>query len=77
MTRRVPSQEITVTAGDRDELLATLREARNALVRSAERLKRGCVTRRSLETVVENIDDVAFMLTGDRHLFWGKPPTTP
>lgn len=54
MAPRQP-RDTVLTGPEREELLATLRETRQKLVHAGERLKRGCVLRRSLDTVVEHL----------------------
>jgi hypothetical protein len=52
-----------------DRLLPLLREARGALVEAQGGLRRGCVTYKAAEAIINDIDDLALLTCGDRTLF--------
>jgi len=62
---------------EQERLLSALREARRALVRAAESMPRRSVTRAGTDLIVNNIDDLAQLLTGSRETFWEPPHATP
>ena len=57
-----------------EPLLQKLGEARRALLRAEEQLRRGCIQAKAFEALRGEIDDLARMLTGDPTYFHAKPP---
>jgi hypothetical protein len=57
---------------DQERLLRILGEARRELIRASEGMERKSVSRGAVNTVVHNIDELAFFLTGKRDHFWLK-----
>lgn len=64
-------------ATEQERLLNALREARRALIRAAESMPRRSVTRAGTDLIINNIDDLAQLLTGSREHFWERQHSTP
>ena len=72
----------TFNPHDQDRLLRAMGEARRELCDAAIKMQSRPLTKAGAQTVIGNIDEMAFLLTGYRKFYQGKPPhstswTTP
>ena len=66
----------TFSPQDQDRLLKTMGEARRALCDAAIKMQSRSLTKAGAVTVIGNIDEMAFLLTGYRKFYQGKPHST-
>jgi hypothetical protein len=66
-------QRLAFNKVDQERLLRILGEARRELIHAGEGMERRSVSRGAVDTLVSNIDELAFFLTGKRDHFWLKP----
>ena len=66
----------TFSPQDQDRLLKAMGEARRVLCDAVIKMQSRSLTKAGAETVIANIDDMAFLLTGYRKFNQGKPHST-
>jgi len=66
----------TFSPQDQDRLLKAMGEARRALCDAVIKMQSRSLTKAGAETVIGNIDEMTFLLTGYRKFYQGKPHST-
>jgi hypothetical protein len=73
MRHRQPKESILPPLA-RDQLLAELRRTRDAVIAAQNELRRQAPLSRALDSLFIDIDDIAFLLTGNRDHFTRPMP---
>ena len=58
---------------DPEGLLEKMGEARKTLIAAQSGMRRGSGLYRCMDAVLDEIDELAFVMTGEREYYWRKP----